>query len=77
MGCGCLYSRDTKKLAEISSNQVKNRNVLLVKDLKEVTLYFHNYKNSKVLCPSGADFEGETKQQNDLTLFNIMIGLAS
>ena len=45
MGCGCLYSNDTKKLAEISSNQVKNRNVLLVKDLKEVTLYFHNSTN--------------------------------
>ena len=28
-------------------NQVKDRNVLLVKDSEEVTLYFHNYKTEK------------------------------
>jgi len=32
---------------ECHAYQIKDRNVLLVQDSKEVTLYFHNYKPAK------------------------------
>ena len=56
-------------------NQVKDRNVLLLKDSEEVTLYFHNYKTAKVFGPH--ELTLKVRQSSSITQLTLAMGIFS